>query len=123
MRNSDFDVGAKHSGARNRPKSVLIPRMLCPYPRPFCLFRIMSNVLRKRTFAFLADQDFEGWAVVVDKTSLSDAFRVMHSLEFYLFFMTEVIRMIPEEKRLNATLILDEYGSPTKTKTELRKEF
>ena len=82
---------------------------------------LSTNSLRKRVFTFLAEQEFEGWAVVVDKTNLSDAFKVMHGLEFYLFFMAELIRLIPEEKRVHATLILDEYGSPTKTKTELRR--
>lgn len=82
---------------------------------------ISTTTLRKRTFSFLSKQNFEGWAVIVDKASLSDVFRVMHGLEFYLFFMTELIRLIPEEKRAHSTLILDEFGSPAKTKIELRR--
>jgi len=112
---TDQPDALRHSLVNFRSKSGLSDQF------EFKFSALSTNLLRKRTFAFLAEQDFEGWAVVVDKTSLSDAFKVMHSLEFYLFFMTEVIRLIPEEKRLNATLILDEYGSPTKTKTELRR--
>ncbi|MBN1886537.1 MAG: DUF3800 domain-containing protein, partial [Thermoflexales bacterium] len=65
--------------------------------------------------------DFEGWAVVVDKTTLPDSFKVMRRLDFYLYFVTELIRLIPPEKREGATLILDEFGSSEQVRRELRR--
>ena len=87
----------------------------------FKFHNVSSASLRKRTFAFLAQQNFDCWAVIADKTTLPDTFRVMHGLEFYLYFVTELIQLIPEEKRAQATLILDEFGSASQTKTELRR--
>ena len=51
-------------------------------------FNVLSSApLRRRTFEALAEADFEGWAVVVDKTTLPDSFRVMRRLDFYLYFV------------------------------------
>ena len=82
---------------------------------------LSSAPLRKRVFEGLARADFESWAVVVDKTVLSDSFKVMRRLDFYLYFVTELIRLIPLAKREGATLILDEFGSATTQRTELRR--
>lgn len=45
----------------------------------------------------------------------------MRRLDFYVYFVTELIRMIPPEKREGATLILDEFGSAAQVRTELRR--
>jgi hypothetical protein len=45
----------------------------------------------------------------------------MRRLDFYLYFVTELIRLIPAEKREGATLILDEFGSAAAVRTELRR--
>lgn len=82
---------------------------------------LSSAPLRKRVFEGLARADFESWAVVVDKTILPDSFKVMRRLDFYLYFVTELIRLIPLAKREGATLILDEFGSATTQRTELRR--
>ncbi|HEY4580482.1 MAG TPA: hypothetical protein VIG89_05545, partial [Candidatus Acidoferrales bacterium] len=58
-----------------------------------------SRKLRQKVFARLAQLDFEAWAVVVDKTTLPDAYKVMRRLDFYLYFVTELIQLIPSEKR------------------------
>jgi hypothetical protein len=42
-------------------------------------------------------------------------------LDFYIFFVTELIRHIPVEKRAGGTLILDEFGHPDQTKEELKR--
>jgi len=84
-------------------------------------FSHLSKTLRKRTLDALAQAKFEGWAIVVDKPNLSDAFKVMRRYEFYLFFVTELLRQIPSEKREGATLILDEYGSAEQLYTELKR--
>lgn len=82
---------------------------------------LTSISLRRRVFESLADADFEGWSVIVDKTTLPDSFRVMRGMDFYLYFVTELIRLIPAEKREGVTLILDEYGSAATLRRELRR--
>ncbi len=92
-----------------------------PADYEFSFNALSSARLRERVFAALTGADFEGWAVVVDKTTLPDPFKVMRRLDFYLYFVTELIRLIPAEKRDGATLILDEFGSATTVRTELRR--
>jgi hypothetical protein len=92
-----------------------------PATYEFSFHRLSSTALRKRIFANLAEADFEAWAVVVNKQQLPDSFRVMKPLEFYLYFVTEVIRLIPLEKREGATLLMDEFGSPKQLASELRR--
>jgi hypothetical protein len=92
-----------------------------PVQYEFSFNALSSAPLRRRTFEALAEADFEGWAVVVDKTTLPDSFRVMRRLDFYLYFVTELVRLIPANKREGATLILDEFGSPAQLRTELRR--
>lgn len=87
----------------------------------FSFNALSSAPLRRRTFEALAGADFEGWAIVVDKTTLPDSFKIMRRLEFYLYFVTEVVKLIPPDKREGATLILDEFGSPAQLRTELRR--
>ena len=85
-------------------------------------FHAMSSAdLRERVFSSLAGADFEAWAVVVDNPSLADTFKTMNGLEFYLYFMTELLNSVPQAKRQNATLILDEFGSTPNLRIELRR--
>ena len=44
-----------------------------------------SAVLRRKVFASLRSADFSAWAIVVDKTTLPDPFKVIRRLGFYLF--------------------------------------
>jgi Protein of unknown function (DUF3800) len=80
-----------------------------------------STKLRQRVFAALRQADFEAWALVADKTSLPDVFRGMRRLDFYLYFVTELLEVIPAEKREGATLILDEFGGEPALPLELRR--
>lgn len=80
-----------------------------------------SSRLRQKVFAALRRADFEAWALVVDKTTLPGPFRIMRRLEFYLFFVTELLQAIPEDKREGATLILDEFGGEPDLPLELRR--
>jgi len=82
---------------------------------------LASAKLRNLLFSSLANANFEAWAIVVDKTSLSDAFKLMSGLDVYLYFVSELIQQIPEEKRSGGTLILDEFGYPKHTKDELKR--
>lgn len=87
----------------------------------FSFHSLSSARLRQRVLSALAQADFEAWALIADKTTLPDPFKVMRRLDFYIYFVTELIRLIPPEKREGATLILDEFGSATQVRTELRR--
>lgn len=87
----------------------------------FGYHKLSSVQLRKRVFSSLSYADFEIWAILVDKASLTEAFKAMSGLDFYLFFVSELIRQIPDQKREGGTLILDEFGYPDQTKDELRR--
>ena len=92
-----------------------------PHEYEFKFNALSSTALRRRVFASLSAADFEAWAVIVDKTTLSDPFKVMRGLEVYVYFVTELIQLIPPEKRAGATLILDEFGSASQLRLELRR--
>jgi hypothetical protein len=82
---------------------------------------LASAKLRKKVFSTLKEADFEAWSLVVDKTTLSDVFRAMNGLDFYLYFVSELIRQIPIEKKSGGTLIMDEFGSASLVRQELRR--
>ena len=82
---------------------------------------LASAKLRRKVFLTLKAAEFEFWALVVDKTTLPDIFRAMNGLDFYLYFVSELIRQLPFEKRKEGTLILDEFGSRASTRQELRR--
>lgn len=79
-----------------------------------------SARLRPKVFAALQRADFEAWALVVDKTTLPEPFRVMRRLEFYLFFVTELLQAIPADQREGATPVLDEFVGEPDLPLELR---
>jgi hypothetical protein len=83
--------------------------------------RLASGKLRQLVFSRLREADFEARALVADKTALPDPFRVMAGLDFYLYFVSELIRQIPPDRRAEGTLILDEFGSPERTRRELKR--
>lgn len=87
----------------------------------FAFNSLSSAPLRRRVFDALRRADFEGWAVIVDKTTLPDSYKVMSGLEFYLYFLTELLRAVPANERDGATLILDEFGSPASVRKQLRR--
>ena len=92
-----------------------------PESYEFKFHSLTSARLRQQVFAKLSTVDFEAWAIVADKTILPDPYKVMGSLELYLFFVSELIRKIPMEKRQDARLILDEYGSAKSLVAGLRR--
>ncbi len=92
-----------------------------PHEYEFKFNALSSMALRRRVFASLGEADFEAWAIIVDKTNLSDPFKVMQGLDVYVYFVTELIQLIPPEKRAGATLILDEFGSASQVRLELRR--
>ncbi len=92
-----------------------------PQDFDFHFNRLASAHLRRQVFSALHDADFEAWAIIVDKTTLPELFRVMSGIDVYLYFVSELIRTIPIEQRTGGTLILDEFGSPKQTRDELRR--
>jgi hypothetical protein len=87
----------------------------------FGFHKLSSVKLREKVFTALSMADFEAWAILVDKALLGEELRSMTGLERYLFFVAELIKEVPEEKRAGGTLILDEFGYPDKTKDELKR--
>ena len=92
-----------------------------PVDYEFSFNGLASAKLRRRVFETLARADFESWAVIADKTALPDSFKFMRRLDFYLYFVTELLKLIPEQQREGATLILDEFGAAGQLPIELRK--
>lgn len=83
-----------------------------------------STQFRNKIFSALRSANFEAWALIADKTTLPETFRLfMSGLDSYAYFVSEVIRCIPLEKRTGATLILDEFGNPEKTREEIKTVF
>ncbi|MDP1546414.1 MAG: DUF3800 domain-containing protein [Anaerolineales bacterium] len=83
--------------------------------------KLSAERLRNRVFTALSQADFDAWAILVDKAKLAEAYKGMSGLDFYLYFVTELIARIPSEKRAGGTLILDQYGYPDQTKEELKR--
>lgn len=83
---------------------------------------LASAKLRNLLFEKLSQAEFEAWGIIVDKTILPDTFKSFISgLNFYVYFVSELIRQIPATKREGGTLILDEYGYPEQTSDELKR--
>jgi len=84
---------------------------------------LSHRLLREELWEALAPLDFAIWAIVVDKQRLADAFRVMPPTAFYAYFISEAIRLIPEDLRLGAPLWLDEFDRSGKTVAVLKRTF
>lgn len=80
-----------------------------------------SAKLRQKVFGGLRSADFSAWALIVDKTILPEHFQAMRRLDFYLFFVTELLKNIPAEQREGATLVLDEFGGTPNLPLEFRR--
>ncbi|HEY3289098.1 MAG TPA: DUF3800 domain-containing protein, partial [Anaerolineae bacterium] len=78
-----------------------------PTDYEFKFGKLTNASLRNRIILALARQEFEAWAVIADKTVLSDTFRIMSGIEVFLYFVSELIQLIPPTQRELGTLILD----------------
>src|SRR5690349_2159900 len=87
-----------------------------PMRYEFGYHKLSSEQLRKRVFSVLSSAEFDVWAILVDKAVLPEAFKAMSGLDFYLYFVSELICQIPANIRNGGTLILDEFGYPDQTK-------
>lgn len=77
--------------------------------------------LREKVFSRLSGADFSAWAILVDKTSLPKIYENIPRLNFYLFFVMELLQKIPAELREGATLIFDEFGGEPDLPLEFRR--
>ena len=83
---------------------------------------LSSAQFRQNIFASLRNANFQVWALVADKVTLPEPIRFFFSgLDTYAYFVSEVIGHIPLEKRKGATLILDEFGDPEKTRAQVKR--
>ncbi len=89
----------------------------------FSFHRLAGLRLRNKVFEFLAAQNFQVWTIVVDKPSLPDTFRAMGRLDFYVYFVTDLIRSISGNERGGSTLILDEFDRSGKAINNLRRNL
>jgi hypothetical protein len=80
-------------------------------------FNKSSNRHRHAFLSGLSDLDFVSRAIVVDKTLLPDDFRHMRSVEFYAFFVAQLLNHLPAGELDRTILHLDCFGAP---KTALR---
>ena len=79
--------------------------------------------LRQKVFNKLSKADFSAWAIIVDKTALPKIYADVTRLNFYLFFVMELMQAIPAELREGATLILDEFGGEPNLPLEFRRHM
>jgi hypothetical protein len=82
---------------------------------------LTSEKLREKTLIALRDADFIAWALIVDKTTVPLPLRAFSGMEFYLYFVAELIDRIPVEVRQKGTLILDEVGSANAALIQLKR--
>jgi hypothetical protein len=87
-------------------------------------FHAMTNPrLKENFFVALAPLPFHVWAIIVDKRALAEPFRVIPRTSFYIFFLTELIRAIPESARAGNILLLDEFDRSDQMLADLGKAF
>jgi hypothetical protein len=89
----------------------------------FSFHRLTNPRLRERVMLALSTWPFRAWAIVVDKTRLPETFRVMPARTFYAFFLTELLRHIPETERAGSVLVLDEFDRGGRLLADLGKVF
>jgi hypothetical protein len=82
---------------------------------------LASEKLRQKTLAALREAEFLAWAMIVDKTTVPLPLRAISGMDFYLYFVTELIDRIPIEMRNKGTLILDEFGSANVALVKLKR--
>jgi hypothetical protein len=80
-----------------------------------------ATALRQKVFSRLSKTDFSAWAIIVDKTTLPKIYETIPRLNFYLFFVMELLQVVPEAMREGATLILDEFGGEPNLPLEFRR--
>lgn len=114
-------IATRNPDGLRRRLADLRDRAHLPANFDFHFNSLASAKLRTMIFSMLGRADFEAWAVAADKTSLSDTFKLMSGLDVYLFFVSELIRLIPAKKREGGIMLLDEFGDPKATRAELKR--
>jgi hypothetical protein len=76
---------------------------------------------RQDVFMALQQMDFSIWAVIADKTCLPASFQTTLRIDFYLYFVAELLSNIPASVLEKSMLILDEFGALRTIRTGLKK--
>jgi len=114
-------VGTDDPEALRRLVIDLRSRIGLPVQFEFKFNAMTPAMLRRFVLPALAGAEFNIWAVVADKRRLAEPFRMMRATDVYLFFVTELIRVIPEARREGATLILDQFRPGYQLLADLRR--
>ncbi len=116
-------VGTREPDHLRLALDELRSRFHLPPSFEFKFHQLSHRLLREELWKALAPLDFAIWAIVADKPRLADAFRMLPPPAFYAYFMSEAIRLIPEDLRLGAPLWLDEFDRSGKTVAGLKRAF
>jgi hypothetical protein len=103
--------------------AVLKKAYSLPEAFEFSFHGITSERLKERVLNALNELPLTAWAMVVNKHTLSEPFHAMPRRTFYLFFLTELIRSIPENERARSILLLDEFDRGEQVLADLGKMF
>lgn len=114
-------IGTRQPEALREALRRLREQANLPARHEFSFHRLTSKRLRAEVWDTLRGLDFHAWAVVVDKTKLPDSFYVMPGRSFYVFFVTEAIRLIPEPKRRGPVLLLHRFNQAGHAVTALKQ--
>ncbi len=115
-------IGTQNPDGLRNLLDIVRQKAYLPKNFDFHFNSLASAKLRSLLFESLCQADFDAWAIIVDKTRISDPLKILvPGLNFYLYFVSELIRHIPPAKREGGTLILDEYGYPEQTRDELKR--
>lgn len=114
-------IATQHPDQLRNELEVVRKNANLPRNYEFKFHSLTSARLRQDVFTALQQMDFSIWAVIADKTCLSTSFQEMSRIDFYLYFVAELLSDIPASVLEKSTLILDEFGSPTAIRTGLKK--
>lgn len=116
-------IGAREPDRLRQALDEVRLQFYLPASFEFKFHQLSNRRLREGLWDALKPLDFRAWAVVAHKQRLPDAIRVMPPRTFYVYFVSEAIRLIPEAIREGTPLWLDEFDRAGKTVAELKRAF
>lgn len=114
-------IGTQQPEALRQALAELRQRRNLPANYEFSFHWTTARQLRTVLFETVAGLDFRVWAVVAEKAKLHDSFRIMPGRSLYVYFITEVIQLIPVAWREGTTLLLDQFDEAGKAITALKQ--
>jgi hypothetical protein len=116
-------IGTREPNRLRQALDAVRSQCYLPAGFEFKFRRLGNRRLRERLWDALKPLDFHAWAVVAHKQQLPDTIRIMPPRTFYVYFVSEAIRLIPEALREGSPLWLDEFDRSGKTIAELKRAF